>query len=106
MTVRIGPAQNLVNRDAAPTIAETSGCHSSLKSGAARSVCVGEICHDGVASFCAVGSWLRSCSVCSSVSSYREYFDHWLVLELADGRLAYIPPTAVRYIEQASTGKK
>jgi hypothetical protein len=41
-----------------------------------------------------------------SASNYREYFDHWLVLELADGRLAYIPPDAVKYIEQASTGKK
>ena len=41
-----------------------------------------------------------------SASYYREYFDHWLVLELADGRLAYIPPNAVKYIEQASTGKK
>lgn len=41
-----------------------------------------------------------------SASSYREYFDHWLVLELSDGRLAYIPPNAVKYIEQASTGNK
>jgi hypothetical protein len=38
----------------------------------------------------------------SASSQYREYFDHWLVLELADGRLAYIPPSAVKYIEEAS----
>lgn len=37
-----------------------------------------------------------------SASYDREYFDHWLVLELADGRLAYIPPNAVKYIEQAA----
>ena len=30
----------------------------------------------------------------------------WLVLELADGRLAYVPPAAVRYIEQASSPAK
>lgn len=37
-----------------------------------------------------------------SASYYTQYFDHWLVLELADGRLAYIPPSAVKYIEEAS----
>lgn len=43
----------------------------------------------------------------SGSGSYRtEYFDHWLVLELADGRLAYVPPNAVRYIEQASTASQ
>jgi hypothetical protein len=36
-----------------------------------------------------------------SASSYAQYFDHWLVLELPDGRLAYIPPNAVKYIEEA-----
>jgi hypothetical protein len=41
-----------------------------------------------------------------SASDSREFFDHWLVLELADGRLAYVPPSAVRYIEQASTGTR
>jgi hypothetical protein len=29
-------------------------------------------------------------------------FDRWLVLELSDGRLAYIPPSAIKYLEQAS----
>lgn len=37
-----------------------------------------------------------------SATYYTEYFDHWLVLELADGRLAYIPANAIKYIEQAS----
>jgi hypothetical protein len=32
----------------------------------------------------------------------QQYFDHWLVLKLEDGRLAYIPPGAVKYIEEAS----
>lgn len=41
------------------------------------------------------GSW-------SGSYSGRRYFDHWLVVELSDGRLAYVPPTAVRYIEEAS----
>jgi hypothetical protein len=27
------------------------------------------------------------------------YFDRWLVLELSDGRLAYIPPTSLKYME-------
>lgn len=39
----------------------------------------------------------------SKWSSYApRHFDQWLVLELADARLAYIPPNAVRYIEEAS----
>jgi hypothetical protein len=39
----------------------------------------------------------------SGSGSYSErYFDHWLVLELSDGRRAYIPLNAVRYIEQAA----
>lgn len=29
----------------------------------------------------------------------RRYFDRWLVLELSDGRLAYIPPSALKYLE-------
>ena len=37
-----------------------------------------------------------------SASSYAKHFDHWLVLKLDDGRLAYIPTYAVKYIEQAS----
>jgi hypothetical protein len=32
-----------------------------------------------------------------------ELFDKMLVLETEDGRLAYIPPGSVRYIEEAST---
>lgn len=31
------------------------------------------------------------------------HFDHWLVIELKDGRRAYIPPESVKYIEEAST---
>jgi hypothetical protein len=27
------------------------------------------------------------------------YFDRWLVLELNDGRLAYIPPNSLKYME-------
>ncbi len=34
--------------------------------------------------------------------SYRGYFEHWLVLKQDDGRLAYIPPSAVKYLEQAA----
>ncbi|MGP0062915.1 MAG: hypothetical protein ACLQGP_04835 [Isosphaeraceae bacterium] len=37
-----------------------------------------------------------------SAYSYREFFDHWLVLKLEDGRLAYVPPGSVKYIEEAS----
>jgi hypothetical protein len=33
-------------------------------------------------------------------------FDHWLVLKLADGRLAYLAPSAVKYIEEASAKNK
>jgi hypothetical protein len=29
------------------------------------------------------------------------YFDRWLVLELNDGRLAYIPPNSLKYLETA-----
>ncbi|MCU0702573.1 MAG: hypothetical protein MUF18_01115 [Fimbriiglobus sp.] len=29
------------------------------------------------------------------------YFDRWLILELNDGRLAYIPPTSLKYLEVA-----
>lgn len=54
-----------------------------------------------------VGGFVLSSGSGSGSSSYdREFFDHWLVLELPDGRMAYIPPNAVRYIEQAATGKK
>jgi hypothetical protein len=42
----------------------------------------------------------------ASTVSYTNYFDHWLVLKLADGRLAYIPPGAVKYIEEASSKGK
>ena len=38
----------------------------------------------------------------SSGSSYRNHFDHWLVLEQADGRLLYLPPDSVKYVEQAA----
>lgn len=41
-----------------------------------------------------------------SASYDAKYFDHWLVLELADGRQAYIPANAVKYIEQASVAGK
>jgi hypothetical protein len=46
------------------------------------------------------------CSPISSASYYTEYFDRWLVLEFADGRLACIPPVAIRYIEQATSQGK
>jgi len=29
------------------------------------------------------------------------FFDRWLVLELSDGRLAYFPPSALKYLETA-----
>jgi hypothetical protein len=38
----------------------------------------------------------------SGSASHGNYFDHWLVLKLADGRLAYIPPGDVKSIEEAS----
>jgi hypothetical protein len=38
----------------------------------------------------------------SGVSSYAEFFEHWLVLKLPDGRLAYIPPNSVQFIEESS----
>ena len=41
-------------------------------------------------------------SVSMSAPSDAEDFDHWLVLKLADGRLAYIPPGAIKYIEEAA----
>jgi len=51
------------------------------------------------------GSFAFSSS--SGSGSYsREYFDHWLVLELSDGRQAYVPPSAVKYIEQAAPKAK
>jgi hypothetical protein len=31
----------------------------------------------------------------------RQYFEEWLALRLADGRLAYIPANSVEYIEEA-----
>lgn len=34
------------------------------------------------------------------------HFEQWLVLELADGRKCFIPPGAVRYIEEASPETK
>ena len=37
-----------------------------------------------------------------SGSSYRDHFDHWLVLEQADKRYLYLPPNSVKYIEQAA----
>ncbi len=37
-----------------------------------------------------------------SYGSDSSYFEHWLVIELKDGRRAYIPPTSVKYIEEAS----
>ena len=39
----------------------------------------------------------------SSSRSSHQFFDRWLVLELSDGRLAYIPPTALKYLESAKT---
>lgn len=39
----------------------------------------------------------------SSSSSAHRYFDRWLVLELSDGRFAYIPPNAIKYLETAKS---
>lgn len=44
----------------------------------------------------------RSSSGISSGTTSR-YFDRWLILELNDGRLAYIPPSAINYLETAKT---
>lgn len=42
----------------------------------------------------------------SGLSSSLKHFDHWLVLEQADGRLLYLPADSVRYIEQTTASKK
>ena len=47
-----------------------------------------------------------SAMLSGSESSYRDHFDHWLVLEQADRRLLYLPPNSVKYIEQAAPGAK
>lgn len=39
-------------------------------------------------------------------SSVRNHFDHWLVLEHADGRLLYLPVDSVKYIEQTAAPAK
>ncbi|MBN9518621.1 hypothetical protein J0H58_08895 [bacterium] len=36
-----------------------------------------------------------------SSRGYYQHFDRWLVIEQADGRLAYIPPNSLRYLEAA-----
>jgi hypothetical protein len=51
-------------------------------------------------------SGLAFSSFISSASYYTEYFDRWIVLELTDSRLAYIPPSAIKYIEQSSSEHK
>ena len=48
----------------------------------------------------------RSGIYSESGSSYRDHFDHWLVLEQADQRYLYLPPNSVKYIEQAARGEK
>jgi hypothetical protein len=54
-----------------------------------------------------LGSGSGGFAFSSGSGSYTtQYFDHWLVLELADGRLAYIPPNAVKYIEVAPPAGK
>jgi hypothetical protein len=35
----------------------------------------------------------------SNIGPRREWFDDMLVLEMSDGRLAYIPPSSVKYFE-------
>lgn len=40
-------------------------------------------------------------SFLSSPGSSQRYFHRWLVLELSDGRLAYVPPSALKYLETA-----
>lgn len=39
----------------------------------------------------------------SSSGSTHQFFNRWLVLELSDGRLAYIPPADLKYLESAKT---
>lgn len=34
-----------------------------------------------------------------SSRDYYQHFDRWLVIEQGDGRLAYIPPNSLRYLE-------
>lgn len=39
-----------------------------------------------------------------SLSSSREkYFEQWLVLEMPDKRLVYIPPSALKYLEETNS---
>jgi hypothetical protein len=35
-----------------------------------------------------------------SYGSFRKFFDHWLVLERADGRRTYVPSSALKYLEE------
>lgn len=37
-----------------------------------------------------------------SAGSKGRYFSHWLVLELSDGRRAYLAPESIKYIEEAA----
>ncbi len=48
----------------------------------------------------------HSFSAAGFSTPYERYFTHWLVLKLADGRLAYIPTTAVKYIEEAAARRE
>src|SRR5207237_1388773 len=41
----------------------------------------------------------------SGLSSYSEYFEKWLVIELPDGRLAYLPADHIDMIEETSVGR-
>jgi len=49
------------------------------------------------------GGMFSGSSGSGSFYSESKYFEHWLVIELKDGRRAYIPPASVKYIEEAST---
>lgn len=50
-----------------------------------------------------LGGMFSGPSRSGSYDSESRYFEHWLVIELKDGRRAYIPPTSVKHIEEAST---
>ena len=38
------------------------------------------------------------------IGTPREWFDGMLVLEMSDGRLAYVPPGSVKYFEESAAG--
>ena len=49
-------------------------------------------------------TWPASESAQSGGSKYN-FFDQWLAIELSDGRLAFLPPHAIRAIEESRPAK-